>query len=252
MSKEGVRSIAVVCEAAADRQTACELADRVLLQCLGRPDTEALGHLRTWRGWRRSDAFLAWKDVKTIARQNGIRPPHGHFAGEPGEPDAAAGRRALWVLRAASTPPDAILLIRDSDNDLSRHDGLCQARNGTGWTAPIVIGVAHTCRECWVLNGFDPKDAPEQEKLRSQIKRLGFNPVEKADRLAAKRANADQNPKHVLKTLTDASPARERECWTRTPIDSLKKRGESTRLHAFLEEIEARLGPLFTPKSYAE
>ena len=40
---------------------------------------------------------------------------HGFFEGEPGSPDAHAGRRALGVVGRSEPAPDAVLLLRDSD-----------------------------------------------------------------------------------------------------------------------------------------
>jgi hypothetical protein len=86
------RRFVVIYEARADFDQATELADRVLVD-----SAEWLGDWldanRLWIGDHISGGFLTWKSIPSRARELGIA-VHGHFDGEPGQPDAQAARRA--------------------------------------------------------------------------------------------------------------------------------------------------------------
>src|SRR5438105_2065273 len=102
------RRFAVVHEAEADFHTAIELADQ-----------------REWIGTVPVDRRLTWKAIPDLAREIGIK-AHGHFDGKPGEADAAAARRAILYLKAAIADLNAIVLIRDQDDQPERRIGLEQ------------------------------------------------------------------------------------------------------------------------------
>jgi hypothetical protein len=88
---------AVVHEADADFQIATELADRVFLEVIDWLDEDLLPHQREWLNELASGERFTWKSIKRLAHEAGIR-VHGHSAGEPGLPDAAAARRAILFL----------------------------------------------------------------------------------------------------------------------------------------------------------
>jgi hypothetical protein len=103
---------AVVHEAEADFLTATELADKVLVEAIDWLDEEMLPYQRDWVAEAPVGRRLTWKALKQLAREAGV-PARGHFDGKPGEPDAAAARRAIRYLLAAVPELKAILLVRD-------------------------------------------------------------------------------------------------------------------------------------------
>ncbi len=246
MPEASVVSIAVVCEADADRRIACGLADRVICAQVDWISAEVLDSYRVFRGWELSEPYLEWRKVRSLAAQAGIR-AHGHFRGEPGAPDASAARRALLLLLVSSPPPDAVLLIRDSDGDEDRRRGLKQARGERAWQFAIAIGVAHTKRECWVLNGFEPSDDQERKLLAEEQRKLGLDPCSASDRLTAKHDSDKLSAKRIFRVLTEGDKAREEPCWVRSDLTMLRDRGRSTGLAEYLSELQDRIVPLFGP-----
>lgn len=249
-------SIAVVCEAQADRDVACDLSDRVLRDEVSwlREVEEACGDLegvRQYRGHGEREAFLDWHQVKRLLRRPSGRPTlsFGHFQGKPGAAGALAARKALLLLEGAEQPPDAVLLICDT----AKHDwdvGIEQARHDRPWRfRAIVIGLARVERENWVLAGFIPRDDGEAELLRQQRKLLGFDPCEHAEGLNAVAAAgggiaAKRDPKPVLQALTRGERGREQACWQEAPLEVLMQRGAATGLSAFLQELREVLAPV--------
>ena len=160
-------SLAVVCEAAADQHTGCDLADRVVCAGVAWIEEEHLPHLRAWRGFTPADRFLPWTQVDDLARARRIK-AHGHFDGRPGAPDAHVARLALLLFIAADPRPDAVVLLRDDDRQTARRTGLEQARSTSKLGVPIVIGLAHPKRECWVLADCWTKTDLQRLAVRGQ------------------------------------------------------------------------------------
>jgi hypothetical protein len=153
-------------------------------------------------------------------------------------------RRALLLLVAMDLRPDAVLLVRDSDGDSRRRTGLEQARSDRPWPFEIVIGVAESKRECWVLAGFDAKGPDEAERLRKVSERLSFHPVKEAHRLMAREHGAKTDAKVALGELTLGDLERERACLSETSLSTLGERGELTGLAAYLKEVREQLVPV--------
>jgi hypothetical protein len=237
----------VVYEAQADFTTATDLADRVLLAEINWLDEALIEFQRQWIGEEPPGSRLTWKSIPNRARASGIR-VHGHFNdGEPGLPDAKAARRAIaYVLRQLGNV-DAIILIRDVDDQDERHDGLEQARAVYLSECTIILGVAIRERECWVICGFQSANDQEKERLESEIQQLGWNPCLDSHQLTAgKDDQALRSPKRVLNALTGGDGNRERDCWRITPLNLLIERGQDNGLASYLEEIRLRLVPLIT------
>ena len=133
---------AVVHEAEADFQTATELADRVLMEAIDWLDEDLIIDQREWVGTMTVDRGLTWKAIPRLAREIGIK-ARGHFDGRPGEADAAAARRAILYLKVAIPDLNAIVLVRDQDDQPERGIGLEQARGEHHGTTVIVV---HRCR----------------------------------------------------------------------------------------------------------
>jgi hypothetical protein len=235
----------VVAEARADFRTAADLADRVLCRDVDWISEEVLDDFRSWRGLDDSSPFLSWRQAAEVARAERIR-VHGHFGEEPGEPDAQAARRALRLLELRGGQLDGSFLIRDDDRQVERRKGLEQARKQSTLSCPIVIGLAHLKRECWVLGGFDPTTDAEQERLSSIADELGFDPRQEPHRLTAKEDKEVRSAKRVLRRLTADNPEREADCWLKAPLATLQSRGQQTGLAEYLEEVKVRIVPLFT------
>jgi len=236
---------AVVCEAEADFRTAAGLAELVFLETFDW-FRDAIEGCPLWHGIDAESPFLIWKDVRRLAAESNIR-AHGHFDGKPAEPDALAARRALLLmkLKHQERPLEGILLIRDDDRDNSRRLGLEQARGESEMIERIVIGLAHTKRECWVLAGFIPEDEGEVAQLAEFRSELGFDPSLSAHELTAKHDHDKRSGKRVLGLLTRGDYDREVRCWQQTSLEILEERGELIGLTAYLNEIRDRLAPLF-------
>ncbi len=234
-------TLAIVCEAAADRDIATELADRVLCRDVDWVDSESLPLHRRWQGLEEGSRHLEWHWVRGLAERHRFK-PHGHFRGEPGDLNARETHKALLLLVAAK--PDAVVLVRDTDGDERRRNGMEQARADKPWPFPVILGVAHAKRECWVLAGFHAQTLHEEKALASLREELGFDPCTAAEGLDASSPGAKRDAKRVLAALVQDAD-RERSCWVDEDLDGLGERGRSTGLTEYLEEVQTRLVPLF-------
>ena len=237
-------SFAVVCEARADAETACTLADRVVCDEVDWIDESLLPHLRRWRGQDVNEPQLSWKHVPDLARQSGLR-LFGHFDDQPGAFDAFVARQALTMLKLSGAAPDAVLLIRDADDQPERRGGLEQAKALGILHVPVVIGFAQTKRECWALAGFEPATDEERSRLDDLRQELGFYPCVHAERLTAKDDGAKRSAKRVLAILCKRERDRELACLDRAPLALLAERGRNTGLADFLDAVRQDLVPLF-------
>lgn len=229
-------------EGPSDARTVPGLTDRVLQATACVTDIE---NARTFGGLD-AGTYLKWSQVDDEAKRRRIPRMHGHFAGEPAVEDARRTHQALQCFVAAEPQPDAVLLVRDSDGKpKDREEGLAQARRERAWPFPVVVGVAHTMRECWVLAGFVPQNKQERATLVRLRKDLGFDPTERSDQLDASKETAKRSAKRVLSSLTNDAREREAQCWAEAPLDLLRTRGVHNGLAAFLDELEERLVPLF-------
>jgi len=242
-------SFAVVCEASADLRLATALADRILCAEIDWIDSENLDFYRQWRGLESTDSHFEWHNVAPLAEQQNLK-PHGHFGGEPGAPDAIAARRALMLFARSQNLPDAVVLVRDTDRQEKRRKGLEQARDAASWPFEVVLAVAHTKRECWVLAGFDPLSESEENALAEIRRKLGFDPRLQAESLTASRPQASRNAKRVLNRLLGGNQVREEDCWTVSDLEVLKERGRRSGLADYLKEVRERLVPLFTTREH--
>ncbi len=236
----------IVCEARNDFLTASELVDRVVCGSVEWIEPEFLDSLRDYSIPTGDEPFLTWKRVKGLAKESRLL-PRGLIDGRPGDLDAQQTRRALYYIESNWPKVDGILLIRDDDRLVERRSGLEQARAASSLRERIVIGLAHTKRECWVLAGFEPIDEKEQELLVELRRELGFDPCIKAEELTAIHDHDKRSAKRVLRRLVQEDPHREAACWRQAPLQLLRDRGGQTGLRQFLAEILARLVPLFDP-----
>jgi hypothetical protein len=247
----------VVCEARADQLTACAIADRVMLQEIDWLTPESLEQVRRWRGAGSlsDEQFVRWQNVRKELARRGIPIIFGSFGEDAGGPDAYITRQALLLL--ASDPercPDAVLLVRDSDGDTNRRQGLIQARENPRvsrarsdtrpWPFQVVIALAHPKREAWVMAGFRPGNPDEEERLRMLKARLSLDPVQKSHELDAREHGAKTDIKRALRHLIPDDWNREQQCLEETPLDLLEQRGQDNGMAPFLAEVRERLVPI--------
>lgn len=242
MTAAAAFSVAVVCEAAADQITACDLAERVLLEEVDWLEAETIQTIVSWRGSHPNVKFIAWKSVIGEARRRGLR-KHFGFRASPGAWDEGRARLALRLL-ALEDGADAVLLVRDTDNKNERIRSLEKARKSPAWRFEVILATPHPKRECWALAGFEPATSEEEETLRQVRQGLGFDPTRQPELLTAEGDKGKKNAKTVLKRLVDDDKVRENACWRDTDLSLLADRGRGSRLGHYLTELSDRLVPL--------
>ncbi len=240
----------IVYEDVADANVASSLADRVVCESVKwlEEDASNLEYVRQWVDVAPNGRRLRWTEIDDIGRD--LRLPVRRYENwESDQPDFKAGLRALRVIKALFDDVAVVVLIRDADNQLSRGQGLKKAREvhlGTDRWTSVVIGLANTKRECWVLSGFIPCNDLEMKLLAEVRQCLGFDPTEKSHDLTAKHSEATdkRSAKRVLKKLTGENQTREEECWTKTPLKRLRASGVTNGLADYLREVEEILVPI--------
>ena len=238
--------IAVVCEAPADFRQGAALVDRVLCDAIDWLEEGLLDSQRNWHTAGRPDGFLKWAAVSEYASfARGLR-YIGHADRKPAGPDALNALRALVSI--AADRPDAIVMLRDQDDQPERRDGLAVAKEKFRGVYPeirVIIGFAVIERESWVLSGFEAIDDRDKAALLSERRKLGFDPTAYPERLdAGKNDQAIKSPKRVLSILTSGHSDREQRSWLSTPLETLRINGTGNGLAAFLGDCEAFLVPL--------
>ena len=227
----------VVCEAAADRETACGYADRVILDAIEWVELEYLDSIRTWRGLEPGETYLRWGSIREKCRARRIK-LHGHFDNQPADFDAHAGRRALLLIKSMSFDLDAVVLVRDSDGKTAIARGLEQARAEaeakTTLLAPILLGIAHPKRESWVLAGFEALNQDEFARIEAARRELGFHPCEQPESLTASHDHDKKSAKRVLEAMKAGVAERESTCWNSGELGPKRERGRLSGLDAFL------------------
>ncbi len=208
--------------------------------------------VRTWRRDLDGQPFVDVHGYKKLARRLDLRMPHGHFDGKPGAAGALMARTLFRIVRQMnrereSEPIEGVVLVWDSDGDGARRIGVDQARVEAHRLESfrIAIGLPNEAREAWVLAGFRPAGPAEESLLADLRSELGFCPLAQSARLR----HEDDGPrsgKRVLRVLTSGDADREERCWTDTPLQTLRDRGEQNGLRDFLDEIEQYLVPLLS------
>lgn len=251
----------VVVESSADAKTATKLAERVLVEKVEWLETETLKDLFQWSGLEEATEHSCWRDIKNIikcAETRGLSVPKflGHSKTGPLKADGAATMKILNLITRLQSKESrqirAVLLIRDLDNQHERREGIEQARKehtNQEHKLEVIIGAANRMREAWVLNGFIPSSSREKKILEDIKNKLNFDPCEESHRLRSsslEEPDRIRNPKSVLEKLTNDDKLREQQCWEETDLEILRRRGGSTGLSAYLQEIEERLIPTFS------
>jgi hypothetical protein len=228
-------TIALLVEAEADAKTASGLVDRVLAEAahwIADGDPE---HYRRWH-------TIHWKNVRRLCEEHGVV-LHGGFGEAARKPDARAARRALMLL-AKLGPPEAVVMLRDADDQPARLEGLRQGRDDHRQplaASRIAVGVADPTREAWHLAGFEAATTVETKALSEERQRLGFDPTRHPHRL---RRRGERSIKPVLEALTGGDRDREQRC-LECAHDRLEQTGVECGLTDFLAEVRERVVPCF-------
>jgi hypothetical protein len=240
---------AIISEAESDQQLTRGLAERIFVEQIDWLEFENLTALAHWRGFDEGNVYLSWSGIERLAKRSQVV-IHGRYTGAF---DERRARLALLLFNSLERPPDAVVFVRDTDNVAERVPSLERARESP-WPFAVVLATPHTKRECWILNGFDPRSAAEEVALERVRRKLGFDPRLFADRLTAKGKKGKNNAKVVLEQGLGVEPgsAREVACWQETDLDVLRERGIETRLTAYLQEVVARLVPILAGPSHGK
>lgn len=250
-----MRMILIV-EAQADADAASILADRVFIAGdADWIDAETLPSLRQWTGLEPQTTSTRWTGLDRLAAQHGLR-THGRGLG----PDGAAARKALQlVMRTHSVAAEigAVVLVRDMDSQPERRRGIEAARAELVDQLPFQVAIAapNPKREAWILHGFEPQNAKEQDLLADECRHLDFDLITNPQRLRGDRrrgaAQEDRDMKLLVARLTQGDHNRARQCLEATPLSLLRSRGQQTGLADYLDEVATRLLPLLDPGANA-
>ena len=249
------KRIVIIVESSADFRHVTGLLDRKILHHAPAGfDVKQLAGERAWHGLEKDSEFTVWKDIKRLAKnETGLRGrgPIGFRRDQDRGHDYPSARKVLQMCAAMEPRPDAVILFRDLDDQpKERRRSIEKAKEESPVrNVEIVLALAETEREAWILNGFEPRTKQERSTLAALRKDLGFSPLEQAHKLDATSPGAKRDAKRVLKALTRGDAEREEECWAKTDWKLLRERGKATGLHAFLEDAKKLLLPLITGKS---
>ncbi|MEB3342609.1 hypothetical protein [Okeania sp.] len=236
----------VIVESKADARTATKLGDRLLLEKVDWLEEEQLQDFFQWSGLEENIEYSCWKDIKRIIENSGVKIPKTR--GAKGADGAAAKKILKFVSCLQKTRQrqiKAVVFIRDLDDQPERKESIEKVRSEySDRQFKIVMGMANRNREAWVLNGFIPLDKSEAKILEEIKSELKFDPCEESHRLCSnskEETKRMRNPKIVLEKLTRGEFERERKCWEETSLETLQKRGVSTGLTDYMNEVENQL-----------
>ncbi len=176
----------------------------------------------------------------------GARPLTGHFDGRPGADGAAQARNAWHLLRrrnvtlAEAARYDFAFFLRDADGKRDeRQLGLDQAeavcRGPTPCARPkLLMGLAITEREGWVIASFEPRDERERQALERERARTTLALEADLDRLINGNSTDDRDNKRVLAALIGDDVSDHIERIEQCELSVLLRRGASTGLTAAL------------------
>ena len=244
--------IAVIAEAEADRRQICETIDRKLRHhAPAWWDDEQLQSERVYCGLLPGTSFTKWAELRTIVTdQNALRSGGfiGFGAGKNRRFDYPLARKALIHCALANPRMDAVVLIRDMDQQpVERTASLAQAQaDASEATMKVILALPRAKREAWVLNGFIPLDSKEAAAFDAVRVELSFDPCERPEELYATKTGATRNAKRVLARLIADDREREAKCWLETDWSILRSRGKGSGLTQFLADVTERLVPLVT------
>lgn len=200
--------------------------------------------LFAWRGPDEQSTWWRLKEAFELARSQRL-PVHGHFDGLPAKEDAPLVRAQLllWAkAHAAGETLNVVFAARDTDAR-PRADGARQAVDHRDWPFPVVLAHPHPEVEAWHIVGFVPDDDDERARLAEIRSSLGFDPTLQPHRLSSTSPDSKRDAKAVLHALA-ADDDRKARCLD-APLDHLRVRGGDCGLTTFLEDVTAKVLPLF-------
>lgn len=239
----------VISEAREDFEVATGLADRMAHHSSRVPDW-VRADLDTFRRWIGADgepsSFTPWKKLNAVARKRRAVHKHGYRRERLGS-GCAEVEKAIALTLYRKPQPDGLLLIRDADK-MDRRQAYEVAVREARKRYPgfwVCIGIPRPELEAWLLNGFEPKNEEEEKRLNKQKQVLGCDPRVDSDTLksGAEFVNGQpvlRNVKNIFKALIEEKDTERRAvCWKETDLETLRDRGKSSGLDAYLTELEA-------------
>ena len=127
----------VIVESDADARTSTQLAERILIEKVEWLENDSIQYCFQWSGLQAGTKYSCWSDVLKIIdeakKQLRFKPSRylGHERNsEPLKADGASSIKLLNLVRflQKTRPIQAVILIRDLDNQPERRQGLEQAR----------------------------------------------------------------------------------------------------------------------------
>lgn len=266
---DGISRVALAGEDEAHRILAQAVLEQAILAAAGErgsgwPEAEQLDQARCWYRLPAAPDRSGAPFYKTSRLDEDLKQVVGpkffrvtRFEGKPlGEASTLIDGYRLFALQP--DPPDAVLLLRDSDGDPERAAALPV---GQRWLdmhrrvnpeAPVAaFGVAEPEAEAWFIACLTP--APE--RLAAARDALSFDPVRQPERLTSLSASATSDAKRALRFLAGegialdervpavALKAHELETLAADVCHSASQRAASCGLSRFLAEIELYIIP---------
>jgi hypothetical protein len=236
----------IAAESATDVELIRSLVDRVLVEQVDWLEPELLPHNRGWVG---PDPHPApdWLDVHSaweVARDRKL-PLYGHFMDGPGALEAKMFRAILLLFADLDEPPDVVVVGRDVDSKGERQRGLEQAVAERDWRFAVVGALAQPEIEAWLIAAWEPADDAERAVLAELRQALGFDPVQKPERLSSGASHHPRDAKRTLSKLCARRPS-ESDHWLNTDVEALCQCGDSCGLSATIVELRAAAKRVFS------
>ncbi|MDX9722728.1 MAG: hypothetical protein RBU37_18415 [Myxococcota bacterium] len=251
-------AIAVICEDRGHFEAVCHLADGTLVD--GHPWLDGILDVsRRWRGFNEQQSWSKFGEADEILSQLpriGRQHRHGYIAGEALKPEAAMWRKVLLALQHGSSPPEAVILVRDLDrvgegnNRSDRRAGAEQVRGKLMWSFQIALALAEPEVEAWHVAGFVACGDDERAQLDALRKELAFDPTTDSHRLSSHPNDSPRDAKRVLRRLCGHDEPRRERCLEDRGL--LRERGKHNGLARFLDELEEHILPLFGHRPQVE
>jgi hypothetical protein len=243
-----VGTVLVVCEAEGDVRVAQGFVERVFAESENVPDwfkdLEPTDRL-AWRGVLEGSGFLRWTKIAEVYKEAANRNPKElppvfstKILGKPPLPEATNTRKALLLARRIA--PSAVVLMTDVDMHEDRKLGVHQGREEflRLHQIPVVVATPDRYREAWLLAGFVAQNQREQQQLETIKKALdNLDPCQEPHRLRGAEGDV-RCAKDIWNTLSNNDIGREVACWAKTPLETLKTRGQACLLTNFLNEVQ--------------
>jgi hypothetical protein len=110
------------------------------------------------------------------------------------------------------------------------------------WPFPIVVAAPDPEIEAWIVSGFVPGNEDERARLELVRRDLSFDPTLQSHLLTSHPNDAVTDAKRVLSRLCEDDCDREDACLEH---GILHERGEDNGARAFLDDVKARVLPIF-------